>query len=52
MLIGTNYTLTGTQSIAVGAGGAAQSVYDYGFNGGNSSLGSIVASGGGGGGLW
>ncbi|NDC76075.1 hypothetical protein EBZ70_12580, partial [bacterium] len=52
MLIGTNYTLTGTQSIVVGAGGTAQSARDYGFNGGNSSLGSIVASGGGGGGLW
>jgi len=50
---GTRLAVSGNVSVVVGAGGAPATVANYnngyGFNGGNSSFGSVVAIGGGGG---
>jgi len=52
MVVHPTFSVTGSMSVVVGAGGAPTTTYDRGANGSSSSLGTLVAIGGGGGGDW
>ena len=52
MVVHPTFSVTGSMSVVVGAGGAPTTTYDRGANGSSSSLGTLLAIGGGGGGDW
>ena len=52
MVVHSSFSVTGSMSVVVGAGGGPTSTYDRGADGSSSSLGTLVAIGGGGGGDW
>ena len=52
MVVHSAFSVTGSMSVVVGAGGGPTSTYDRGADGSSSSLGTLVAIGGGGGGDW
>lgn len=52
MVVHSSFSVSGTISVVVGAGGATRTTYDQGNAGASSSLAALTAIGGGGGGDW